>query len=968
MYTKYSLKLVESFHPAENMISTLLETINMVEASKGDHKNNSAYFDLSKQFSSHVQDHFNALDAIEGTEFFDHFTDVNEYIEGFEDAVSEIQNRERFYAQSSDRLVLKIRKLGKLFFLKINWMLIGGVNVFRRIFKKSPISKTFWKHKVNQKQLAELVYLVNFLDNTNQIIGETLQFRQEIFQRIKAVDRQIEYFILVKETWGENELEKELNECAELIQSRKKEIEAFFDQLKRNLDALYEELYPKVGTIEFPLRRIQQGRLKKKSARYLKIQNTLLNNYQRRAFSLFEHWRLVYEIRFSNLSFTNHFINKEVSLRDMFDEILITKDDSFVTLLETAFKKISTEEDLHFVQNDLLSEQLLKQGIPAYTERIMETDFIAHLDLLNTSCSEEYANSMESYLLPVKKAWDQDERVPKLRETNVSSIVRGCLSESVEETILKQKNELINSIQLSLSNAGDLAGVVEYALEYYNTKDVEDSADQHAEFANSIERALKKAKENKQHNLDLSRNLIEELGKINRQFIEEITNAILPDNLNQKQTEMIRKKRIKDARNNVMNVLVFAKELFTKSHVRFLGLIKQARIKYTAYREVLGLSDKSETIGSELSNYLSETEKAIARLPLMYQRLFKIAPLTNAKFRIERPKVIQQFEIAYSNWTSGKFAPTCLVGETGSGMTSSVNIFEEKFGHQYPFYRFSLERKITTEHEFIEFLKTVFDDLSFESMDELHSQIGELKGRRIIIIENIHHLFLRKVNGFKVLPLFFRLISESNKKIFWLSTCLLYTFNYFDYTLKVSNYYGHIVRLENLNKDQLTEIITKRHKFSGFKLNFLEAKNFNPKRSYKKMTESQKQDYLREDYFKRLYSYAQNNLSLALVFWMRSVVNVEDNNFYLQYRHLDYSFFTSLSNPQVITLYNLLLHGCLTLEEHMAILAWQKEESLDHLMVFTDDGILIKKENYYYINSLVYRQVVNHLDVLNYIH
>ena len=116
----------------------------------------------------------------------------------------------------------------------------------------------------------------------------------------------------------------------------------------------------------------------------------------------------------------------------------------------------------------------------------METDFVTHLEELKNTCKEEFGNTKANYLLPSKKSWDKDPGVPKLRATNVLDIVRGCLAESVEENIVKQKTELISGIQLSLSNAEELTGVVEYALEYYNTKDVEDEADQHAEFTNGI--------------------------------------------------------------------------------------------------------------------------------------------------------------------------------------------------------------------------------------------------------------------------------------------------------------------------------------------------------------------------------------------------------------------------------------------------------------------------------------------------
>lgn len=968
MHTNYSSKLISSLHPVESMISTLQETIDSIEKSKGVSDDYSDYRKHSEEFKKHVHDNFYEINKLDVSEFFDQFAEIKEYISGFEELVEEFQDKDRFYALPSDGIILKTRKLGKLFFQKINWGLLSVRNLFRTLFKKEPIPKNFWKHKIQRQQLAELIYFARFLEDANPIVEDVLSFRQDIFRSVKEIDKQIESNLLVNSKWIENDFTQQLTELRQQIGAKKIEVDLNFKELKEALDLLYAELHAKTGTLEFPSSKIQSGKLTKKAGRILKNQEELFDNYNSRAFALFEHWRLVYEIRFSNLAITDIFNKREVLIKNILDEVLLSADVFFVRNLESALEKIEKESDLQDVQNNILSKQLLAERIPDYVKKLMNTDFASHFDLLKTDCYKEFENIPASYLLPSKKGWKQLMGLPKLRETNVMDIVNGCLGESIENPLLIQKEALVTGIQQALSNISELAGIVEYALEYYNAKDLEQASDQLAEFRDGIERAVQKAKENKQHNAELTRAVVEQMNKINSSFVVEISDAISPDNLDQKQTEMIRKKRIRDAKNILINALSFSKEILQKSYTRILDLIKQGRIKYTAYRKVLGLSEKKEGIGSELSNYLSETETAIARLPLIYQHLFQITPLTNAKFRIERVMVIQQLEIAYSNWTTGKFAPTCLVGETGSGITSAVNVFEERFGHQYPFYRFNLDRKINSEEEFIQFLQTVFTDLKFESIDELIDEIQKLKGRRIIVIENVHQLFLRKLHGFKNLSQFFRLISQSNSRIFWLSTCLLYTYKYLNYTSKMSDYFGYVVNLDSLNKEQLTEIIIKRHKFSGFKLNFLPPKDFHYKRTYKRMSEAEKQTYLQEDYFNSLYKFAQNNLSLALLFWMRSVVSVEDNNFYMQFRHLEYSFFNSLSPSQITSLHALILHGGLLLEEHADIFTWKKEESFAHLMVFTDDGILIRKNGMYSVNPLVYRQVVDHLTILNYIH
>jgi hypothetical protein len=382
----------------------------------------------------------------------------------------------------------------------------------------------------------------------------------------------------------------------------------------------------------------------------------------------------------------------------------------------------------------------------------------------------------------------------------------------------------------------------------------------------------------------------------------------------------------------------------------------------------LGLSVSQKTINSDLSNYLSETEVAIEKLPLMYQRLFSLAPVENAKFRVCRPVVVEQLEKAYANWTLGKFAPTCIVGESGSGMTSLINEFVEKFGHQYQVFRISLQSKIRSEQELILLFNEVINSNEIKNIDDLRNYLSDSSSRKMIIIENIHRLYTRKMGGFDLLKQLFQLISQTNSKVYWLNTCLNYTYNYLEYSIGISNYYAYVAMLDKLSKEQVQETILNRHVFSGYNLNFIPPENFSEKRSFKKLSAKDQQKVLHEDYFKRLYNYAQNNLSLALLFWMRSVVSIDENTFNIQFKNLNFQFVNSLNNSQIATLYSMILHGSLCLNDHVELFDFSEQESIRQLMVFVDDGILVKKQDHYLINPLVYRQIVNHLTSLNYIH
>ena len=84
-------------------------------------------------------------------------------------------------------------------------------------------------------------------------------------------------------------------------------------------------------------------------------------------------------------------------------------------------------------------------------------------------------------------------------------------------------------------------------------------------------------------------------------------------------------------------------------------------------------------------------------------------------------------------------------------------------------------------------------------------------------------------------------------------------------------------------------------------------------KSYKKIGEEKKQDYLSRQYFSDLNKFAKSNISLALLFWLRSTKEVSGDTITIgSLRDMDFSFLTSLETSKVFTLHSLLIHDGLT--------------------------------------------------------
>ncbi len=258
---------------------------------------------------------------------------------------------------------------------------------------------------------------------------------------------------------------------------------------------------------------------------------------------------------------------------------------------------------------------------------------------------------------------------------------------------------------------------------------------------------------------------------------------------------------------------------------------------------------------------------------------------------------------------------------------------------------------------------------SIKNLDDLASHLNNLTAKKIIIIENIQHLFLRKVNGFECLTMLHELISKTSRQIFWVITSTLYAWNYLDKTTSISDHFGYVIKIRDLDFKDIIEIILKRHRVSGYNIYFEPNKKDLDDKKYKLLSDAEKQEYLRNEYFKNLNKFSKSNISLALLFWLRSTQSVTSDTITIKsLNDLDFSFLASLSPEKIFTLNIMLLHDGINEEIHSIIFNKPQTQSRLLLYLLLDDGLIINEGEKYLINPLLYRQTTSMLQAKNIIH
>ncbi len=897
----------------------------------------------------------------------DNFAPLLSYVNAHKEVVILEQSKDRFYAGTDDSILLRTGKLLKRFSLKSGWLIIRFTNLFRK--SKHPLK--YWNHKVKEQKLAQYIYDYIFHKEFLAYYHEFLKNRHKLLRQLNAFDNKFEKKMLdTNVPQSDIKEEEEFHEYEKLLSELKTDLVSRIATIETNLNIKFDQNRRIAGTIELPSYRFSSHRNKRKSSRLLRKYQKLLRNYQIAGNAIFEYWRFEAGIRASLLAM-NRTVNSSVeALNDKLKKHITPEINSLITGLKNALDLIpekATKKSGH----DELSEQITKisDTIPKTISMLDESNLISFYQAFYPSILQSLQSVPVNSWFSSKLFKVEDiNKKHSLKQVNSRKILEGLLQNSIQDIFLQEQKKLQKRIQILYSDLEEILQVIEFSYEFYGPKNDQFTDKDKNEFSEGIKRAVKKVEDLQSDLHELVNSIIELLISLSQKYKSEIMVSLEP-------AELImtdRKSRLRSfwrlTRRKFTDSLIFLNRSAGKSFKLLKQTYSDFKNKYLNLRSLLGISEQKEVLSSEISDYLAETEMAIAQLPLMYQRLFQIKPLVDERFYVNREQAYSQAEKAYLSWKSEKYAPTCLVGEQGSGATTLLNFLERQIKTEYEVIRIDLNKRYISQSEFTVFLKELFPDMTFSDPDELIDMLNSKNERRVIIVENIQHFFMKKTKGFENLKRLFYLISQTNKQIYWLCTCLKYSWKYLDSSQNISDYFAYVIHLENLTIENLQEAIFKRHRPSGFEMIFVPSEDTKKTRYLRRFSKVDQQLYLQTEYFDKLKEYTKGNLSFAFIYWLRSVVKMETDTLYFQFKKLKLGFLHSLDVRKITSLYAILIHSGLTIDEHAEIFGSTRKDSYIHFMVMNDDGIITKKDSKFILNPMLYRHIVNYLESANFIH
>lgn len=350
-------------------------------------------------------------------------------------------------------------------------------------------------------------------------------------------------------------------------------------------------------------------------------------------------------------------------------------------------------------------------------------------------------------------------------------------------------------------------------------------------------------------------------------------------------------------------------------------------------RSAVGVIEQSEEGWLQTLNRVSNIHSLHGSLPLIYQRLFSPNPLVEIDLIEGRKKDLDFIGNHYDRWLNGQVGPLVLSMVEGSGRTSLMNVLEHSTFKEASVKRIVYTERITETASWAERIGTALQIAPVKSLEHLESQLVPLSRSKepdVIILDQFEHLLLCTPGGDDIIERILIFMSRTDHVIYWIANINKHAWHYLENTIHPS--FGFITSYTNstISREAMEDLILKRHNRSGLTLRFDSSiRSSNLLQLSRRRDDKSKQRDLRRTFFDRLYKHSGENIRLAILYWLQSLRydKTEDTLHVHNINPINFAFLDTLDQKRAFTLKSFMIHGTLTLAEHMRLFNMSQTES-----------------------------------------
>ena len=314
-------------------------------------------------------------------------------------------------------------------------------------------------------------------------------------------------------------------------------------------------------------------------------------------------------------------------------------------------------------------------------------------------------------------------------------------------------------------------------------------------------------------------------------------------------------------------------------------------------------------------------------LPMLYRRLFRLAPVEDPRFLVGRDEEMAGFVDALARWQAGRGASAIVVGARGSGKTSLINCAVARVFPKCEVVRGQFCDRLTAPAQMMGFVRSLLGlpedaDLG-ESLAERH---------RVVLVEEFERTFLRTVNGFDGLRSLLDLMYLTGRSTLWVFSVNETAYQYLDAVVGLGRHFSHHINAMAVKQEDLSKAILQRHGLSGARLEFAPLPPEDPRVSGARRLLGFEQDAQRL-FLDALYEQSEGIFRAAYELWQGSIERMEAGVVHMRqplapdYRDLA----AAMTLEDCFALKAILQHGSLTPDEVALVLATNRESSVRQL-------------------------------------
>ncbi len=214
-----------------------------------------------------------------------------------------------------------------------------------------------------------------------------------------------------------------------------------------------------------------------------------------------------------------------------------------------------------------------------------------------------------------------------------------------------------------------------------------------------------------------------------------------------------------------------------------------------------------------------------ATIPMGYREAFRAGIDIQAEGTLPKSRalVLDKLNEVVDRWQRepGPGAAV-LTAESGMGKTVVLDHLQSSLEDRVPVFRARLTEKILRPADLSSFLAPVLGLDPTLGPDGLAEALDD-RSPRVVIVDDVHHLFMRTVGGYDAFAALVRLVVASGDDTFWVLAIGEYAWDFLSRRHPGEHHFDDVIQLPPLGAEELEGLITRRHETTGFELEFDEV-------------------------------------------------------------------------------------------------------------------------------------------------